>query len=129
MRFRYLKDPLFLFCFFLYFINRWILKPYFPNDFSRDSLNDVICIPFWVPIMLFLMRKVRLRKDDAPPRASEILIPLILWSWVFEDYLPFVPFFKRLATSDYMDIFSYTVGALVAAIFWKLWHGRSVAQS
>jgi hypothetical protein len=129
MRFRYLKDPLFLFCFFLYFINRWILKPYLPNEFSRGYLNDVICIPFWVPIMLYLMRKVRLRKDDAPPRASEILIPLILWSWVFEDYLPFVPFFKHLATSDYMDILSYTVGALAAAIIWKLWYGRTVAQS
>lgn len=122
MRFRYLTDPLFLFCFHLYFVNRFILKPYFPNSFSRDSLNDVICIPFWVPIMLFLMQKTRLRQDDAPPKGSEIIIPLIIWSWVFEAYLPFVPFFKHLATSDYQDIFSYTIGALISAIFWKFWY-------
>ena len=126
MRFRYLKDPLFLFCFILYFVNRWILKPYFPNSFSRDHLNDVICIPFWVPIMLFIMRKIRLRKSDEPPTGCEILVPLIIWSWVFEDYLPFVPFFKHLATSDYQDIISYTVGALFAGVFWKLWYQRKV---
>ena len=122
MRFRYLKDPLFVFCVTLYFINRWVLKPYFPNNFSRDSLNDVICIPFWVPIMLFIMKKARLRREDGPPTGSEILIPLILWSWVFEAYLPFTVFFKHLATSDYMDIFSYTAGALFAAVFWKVWY-------
>ena len=122
MRFRYLKDPLFLFCVALYFINRWVLKPYFTNPFSRGYLNDVICIPFWVPIMLFLMRKARLRTEDGPPTASEILIPLIIWSWVFEAWLPFTAFFKHLATSDYMDIFSYTAGAFFAALFWKLWY-------
>lgn len=128
MRFLYLKDPLFLFCFVLYFANRFIIKPYFSNDFSRDSLNNVICIPFWVPIMLFFMRKIRLRKDDIPPRGSEILIPLILWSWFFEAYLPFVPFFKHLATSDYQDILSYTIGALVAACFWRFWYREVSSQ-
>src|ERR1700722_10429442 len=114
MRFRYLKDPLFLFCVSLYFFNRWILKPYVPNEFSQDYLNDVICIPFWIPIMLFTMRKIGLRNNDAPPKASEILIPLLIWSWVFEAYLPFTDFFKRWATSDYLDIFAYTVGACLA---------------
>ena len=128
MRFRYLADPLFLFCVTLYFVNRWVLKPYFPNDFSRDSLNDVICIPFWIPIMLFIMRKLHLRTDDEPPRGSEIIIPLIFWSWFFEVYLPFVPFFKPLATSDSKDILSYTIGALFAAVFWKIWYGRNVQQ-
>ncbi len=128
MCFRYLRDPLFVFCFVLYFLNRWIIKPFFPNDFSRDSLNDVICIPFWIPIMLFFMRKIHLRKNDNPPSGSEILIPLILWSWFFEAYLPFIPFFKHLATSDYQDILCYTVGAVVAAIFWKLWYRQNFLE-
>jgi hypothetical protein len=75
VRYRYLKDPLFLFCLGLYFINRWVLKPYFPNEISRSYLNDLICLPFWVPIMLFIMRKTGLRGDDAPPRACELLSP------------------------------------------------------
>src|SRR5205823_733564 len=99
MRYRYLKDPLFLFCLILYFTNRWLLKPYFPNKISCSYLNDLICIPFWVPIMLFMMRKIGLRRSDSPPQASEILVPLLLWSWVFEAYLPCVAFFKGLAFS------------------------------
>jgi hypothetical protein len=124
MQFRYLKDPLFLFCVVLYFINRWIFKPFLPNEFSQGYLNDVICIPFWVPIMLFLMKKMHLRKSDAPPAAHEILIPLVLWSWVFEAYLPFTAAFKHLATSDYKDVLSYTVGACFAAVLWRVWYGH-----
>jgi hypothetical protein len=122
MRFRYLKDPLFLVCMFLYFVNRWFLKLHFSNEFLHDYLNDVICIPFWVPIMLFIMRKMHLRTGDGPPRGSEILIPLIVWSCVFEVCLPVVPYFNRLATSDYRDIISYTGGALLAALVWKAWY-------
>jgi len=129
MRFQYLKDPLFLFCVTLYFVNRWVFKPHFPGDFLHNSLNDVICIPFWIPIMLFLMRKIHLRGDDVPPRGSEILIPLIIWSWFFEIVLPCVPFFKHLATSDYHDVLSYTEGALVAAIFWKIWYRQKPAST
>jgi len=78
--------------------------------------------------MLFIMRKIRLRKDDEPPRGSEILIPLILWSYFFEACLPFVPFFKHLATSDYRDILSYTEGALFATIFWKIWYRQKLFE-
>ena len=123
MRYRYLKDPLFVFCLFLYFTNRWLIKPHFPNEFSRDHLNDLICLPFWIPIMLFLMRKGGLRSDDRPPQSYEILIPLILWSWVFEVFLPRLSFFKGLATSDHVDILCYTVGAVVASIFWRVRYG------
>ena len=119
MAFQYLKDPLFLVCLVLYFANRLILKPFFPNEFSSSFLNDVICIPFWVPIMLFLMRRIGLRTDDAPPTGGELIIPLLLWSALFELILPQLDFFSTLATSDYRDILCYTVGTTVAAIVWR----------
>src|SRR5438034_10422260 len=103
-RFAYLKDPLFVFCVIAYFANRCILKAQLPCTFFRCYLNDVICLPFWIPIMLWIMRWLRLRRDDAPPRASELLIPLVIWSWVFEIWLPGVPSFKGLATPDSKDI-------------------------
>jgi hypothetical protein len=124
MRFAYLKDPLFLLCLAAYAANRWIAKPYFPNRFSFDYLNDIICVPFWVPIMLLLMRKVRLRSVDGPPEIWEILVPLIVWSWIFELFLPRTQFFKRFETADYVDIFCYSLGAFVAGIFWKIWYAR-----
>ena len=74
--------------------------------------------------MLFIMRRIRLRADDLPPRASELLIPLLLWSWVFEMYLPATRMFRGLAISDYRDILSYAFGALFAGIFWRIWYAR-----
>jgi len=129
MAYRYLHDPLFMFCFVLYFTNRWALKPLLPNTFSQSYLNDLICIPFWVPIMLFIMRRLGLRRDNAPPKGCEILIPLILWSVVFELWLPRVGPFRGRAFSDHVDILFYAIGALAASLFWKRWYrGKSPVQ-
>jgi hypothetical protein len=129
MRFCYLRDPLFLFCAALYFLNRWVLKPHLSSVFLHSYLNDLICIPFWVPIMLFVMKGLRLRKSDELPTAFEILIPLILWSWVFEAYLPFTPLFKHLATSDCRDVLAYAIGACMSALIWRfLYQETTVAK-
>jgi hypothetical protein len=122
MTYGYLRDPLFVFCFALYFANRWLFKPWLPNAFSQCYLNDLICIPFWVPIMLYGMRRLHLRANDDPPQSYEILIPLILWSFVFEYWLPYTALFQGRATSDYADILFYTLGALAACLFWKRWY-------
>jgi hypothetical protein len=122
MRFRYLRDPLFRLCVVAYFVNRWVLKTVFADGFCHDYLNDLLCIPFWVPIMLWGMRKIGLRRDDAPPRAQEILVPLVLWSFVFELVVPRLPPFQGLAFCDHVDILCYTLGAAVAAGFWRVWY-------
>lgn len=122
--FRYLRDPLFLACVGIYFINRLVLKPYLPNPVSQFYLNDILCIPFWVPIMLFSLRKVHLRSDDNPPASYEVLIPLILWSMIFEVVAPFTNAFRGLAFCDPLDILCYTLGALGSGIFWRCWHQR-----
>lgn len=123
MPFRYLRDPLFLSCVMLYAINRFLLKPYFHTgivgEFIHNSLNDVICIPVWVPVLVWLLRKVGWRASDVPPQASEILVPLLAWSWFFELVLPHVSAFHHLAVGDPDDILCYTIGALIAAVFWK----------
>lgn len=120
--FRYLRDPLFLACLVVYFVNRWLFKHYLPNTFSQSYLNDVICIPFWLPIMLFTMRKIGLRRNDRPPAAHEILIPLLIWSYVFECVAPYTKTFRGLAFGDPVDILCYTTGALTAAVFWWFWY-------
>ncbi len=127
MHFLYLRDPLFVGCLGVYFINRWVFKPFFPNSFSHNYLNDLICIPFWVPIMLWLMRKARLRIDDTPPQWYEILLPLIVWAVVFEIIVPGLKPFERLAHADLLDIFFYVLGALIAALFWG-WRYRPICR-
>ncbi len=122
MAYKYLRDPLFVFCFALYFANRWLFKPLLPNTFSQCYLNDLICIPFWVPIMLHFLRRLHLRADDAPPQSYEILIPLVLWSLLFELWLPNTPLLQGRAISDHTDILFYTLGGLLASLFWKRWY-------
>jgi hypothetical protein len=119
MAYKYLRDPLFVFCFALYCTNRWLFKPWLPNTFSQCYLNDLICIPFWVPVMLYSMRRFHLRGDDAPPQSYEILIPLLLWSFIFELWLPSTSLFRGRVISDHVDILFYTLGALLASLFWQ----------
>ncbi len=120
MPFRPLRDPLFLFCVASYFVNRLVLKPYFPNVISQGYWNDLICVPFWVPIMLEGMRRAGFREGDGPPGAAEIVLPVIVWSYVFEWLLPRTDLFRGVEVSDHLDILSYATGALVAAIFWRV---------
>ena len=129
MRFLYLRDPLFLLCVFTYFVNRLVLKAIWDGGFVHEHLNDLICIPFWVPIMLFAQRKLGLRDGDASPRPGEIIIPLVLWSWVFEILLPATGWLGNRCVADYMDIVYYSLGALLAGLFWAWWYGRSGAKA
>lgn len=122
MPFRYLRDPLFLFCVVLYFVNRFVFKKIWDSGFVHEHLNDLICIPFWVPIMLFVQRKLGLRADDAIPRAGELIIPLIVWSWVFEILLPRTRWLGDSFIADPWDIVYYALGTLLAALFWRWWY-------
>jgi hypothetical protein len=124
MRFRYLKDPLFLFCLVIYFANRLLFKPLWSAEFFHSHLNDLICVPFWVPIMLAGLRGLGLRTHDGRPNTSEIVIPLIIWATTFEIILPSWAPFKDLAFADHKDVLFYTLGASIAALFWLKYYFR-----
>jgi hypothetical protein len=123
MPFRYVRDPLFLACVVTYFANRWLIKPLVAGGFVHDHLNDSICIPLFLPIMLFALRQLGLRQVDGPPSASEILIPVVLWSLFFEVVLPAHSRIGRGMTADYRDIFYYALSGLISAWFWAVWYG------
>lgn len=117
-KFRYLLDPLFLACVGSYVVNRLLIRPHCDIRFFHAWLNDLICIPFWVPIMLAGMRLTRLRRHDEPPTFLEIVIPLTLWSWWFELYLPNLVTVETPHYADPWDIVAYSLGALFAGCFW-----------
>jgi hypothetical protein len=125
-RFRYLRDPAFLACLAAYLLNKLVLKSHTANAFVHGYLNDCICLPLWIPLMLAGMRLSGLRRHDLPPRAHEILIPLLLWSWVFEVALPQTALFAGIATADHLDVLSYTAGAIAGALAWR-WIYRAPA--
>lgn len=119
MKFRYLRDPVFLCCAAAYGVNheleRWSLSP----RIAQSYLNDLICIPFWVPFIVQAARWLRLRNHDDVPDVLEIWIPVILISSVFEVLLPNLQLFRGKATADPFDVFCYVLGALAAE---RLWH-------
>src|ERR1700746_532578 len=104
MRFRYLCDPLFLLCLATYFVNRFVFKAIWKDGFVHEHLNDLICIPFWGPIMLFAQRQLGWRDDDDSPRASALVIPALILSWVFEIVLPETAVLGDSFIADPLDI-------------------------
>lgn len=123
MNFRYLRDPLFLFSVALFAANRWILKPHLSWPILHNSLNDLLCIPVWVPFMLYVMRRFKMRDNDGPPTGPEILVPLIFWSFVFEVWLPHVNLGPENMVGDPKDVLAYAAGAAAA---WMWWNGREL---
>lgn len=83
------------------------------------AVNDLLCIPIFVPLMVFGLRRLGARPDDGPPRAHEILIPLLSWGYLFEVLLPRTDTFGRLTTADPADFLAYTIGAGAAAAYWS----------
>lgn len=124
-RFRYLRDPLFLSAVGLYLLNRYVVKPATgdASDFFHCHLNDLLCLPFWLPPILWINRGLGIRRHDAPPTVGELMLFLLLWSWLFEVIAP-APALNVLlphAVGDAWDIVAYAAGAAISA--W-LWHSR-----
>jgi hypothetical protein len=119
MKFRFLSDPIFLASVALYALNRWLLRPAFPdNGFLHGYLTDLLCLPVFVPFLVWAMWRLKLR-DDAPPRWSEIVIPLVFWSLMFEFWLPQTTIFGRFSRGDPFDIVAYASGGIFAFGIWK----------
>jgi hypothetical protein len=118
-KFRYLRDPLFLFAVAAFLVNRFVLERIWSSGFVHNHVNDLLCVAFLVPVMLTLMKCCGLRNNDGPPRTAEIVIPVLVWGLFFEVLLPLHPFWGQWATADPADILCYWTGGLAAAIIWR----------
>jgi hypothetical protein len=104
----------------LYLANRWYIKPSALGHigFFHSYFNDVLCIPLFLPPVLWIHRKLGLRMHDAPPTAFEVLFHLVVWSICFEAVAPRLPQILR-TTADPLDVAAYAVGAGVAGLVWR----------
>ncbi|MCE9544977.1 MAG: hypothetical protein K8T25_05585 [Planctomycetia bacterium] len=129
LRFRYLSDPLFLACFAIYWVHRWLAAHGLSCELLRAHLNDLICIPFWVPIIVWITRRLSLRKHDAPPDAVEIGVPLVVIAALFEVVLPAQHRWAIPTIADPLDVLSYCAGALGSVCVWRwyYWPATEVA--
>ena len=115
-RFQYLRDPLFLIGCSAYAINRWLIKPHVHTGFFHSHFNDCWLIPCALPPVLWLHRRLGLRREDVPPQVSEIMSHLIFWSLLFEWI---GPKFVRGTTGDPLDVLAYVFGAILAGLWWQ----------
>ncbi len=115
--FRYLLDPLCLVGCVAYITNRWLLKPHIHSAFLHGYFNDLFLIPCALPPVLWLHRRLGLRKNDDPPQTSEVLFHLAVWSVLFEWIGPRL---MRHVTGDPLDVVAYAAGALFALGYWKV---------
>jgi hypothetical protein len=87
-------------------------------------LNDLLCLPLFLPLILFVQKLLRLRRHDDPPRLWETVQHAIIFSVIFEVILPRYPQYFR-TTADPLDALAYLVGGLVA---WLIWRRSLVAR-
>ena len=121
-RFAYGRDPLCLLAIGLYAINRWLLNPGMNVRFLHDHFNDLLLIPAALPLILWVQRRLNWRTHDRAPDFKEIALHLIVWGLIAEVLGPHL--FDH-ATGDWRDLVAYTIGAILAGLWWKL---RSVVK-
>lgn len=129
MPFAYLRDPLFLICFSGYWLNRALECYGIRHPIVSSYFNDLICVGFWIPPMIWAHRRLGIRDHDAVPMAHEIAIPLVIFGLIFEVLLPITPGWTGIAIADPYDILCYAMGGLIAAMFWRCRYGRTGSRS
>ena len=127
MPFRYLRDPVFLTCLAAYFLN-WTLEEFSLSPvLAQCYLNDVICIPFWVPMMVWVAKNLGWRSHDRRPDKTEIGVPLIMFAVVFEVVLPLTDTFRNKTIADPYDVQCYVLGAVAANWLWSRMYDTDTA--
>lgn len=114
-RFGYLLDPLCLLACALYAANRFWFRDAAGGVFLHGYFNDLLLIPAGLPLVLWLQRRLGLRRDDRPPGWREIGLHLAAWALMAEAIMPQL---SARSVADGYDVVAYAAGALVAGAWW-----------
>ena len=116
--FRYAADPVCLAGAVAYVAYRAMLRPAGAGGaFCHGYLNDLLCLPLFLPISLGLQRRVGLRRHDGRPRLWEVVQHAAAFSVMFEIVIPRFPT-VFCSTADPMDALAYLAGGLIAYGIW-----------
>jgi len=118
-RFRYVADPICIASLILYALNRFVLKPHHIGGwFTHGYLNDVLCLPLFVPIILYIEHFIGLRQHFRYPRAWEIFQSWAAFTFIFQVVIPRYPK-TFIAAGDPYDILAYAAGGIIAGWWWS----------
>jgi len=117
--FRYLADPACITSLILYTLNRYLVKPHHIGGwFTHGYFNDVLCLPLFVPMILYAQHLIGLRRHARYPRIWEIFQIWASFVIVFQIVIPRFP--KTFTTAgDPRDILAYLTGGIIAEFYWS----------
>lgn len=127
--FRYCRDPVFLLSAAAWLINRRLEELSLSPRLLQWYLNDFVCLPFFLPPMLLILRRMGLRSHDGRPTSVEVLLPVFIWAIVFEVFLPLMPTFHGKANSDPLDVVAYFAGGATALFGWQCLYGNALQST
>ncbi len=119
------RDALWLASVALVVLNKVWIKPNFSGVLWHSFLNDLLCLPVWMPFCVWAFARLKLR-DSSPPRALEIAVCLLFWSIVFEVVLPRTTIFGRFGPGDPLDVLAYAIGGFFGWLWWQHLQRRAV---
>jgi len=107
----------------IYVLNRFVLKPHHIGGwFTHGYLNDILCLPIFVPIILRFQSALGIRRHHLPPTLFEIFQNWAVFSIVYQVILPRLPAF--VTAGDPWDMLAYAAGGFAAWLWWNR-HGLS----
>ena len=118
-QFQYIADPICIACLIIYPINRFFLKPHHIGGwFTHGYLNDVMCLPLFVPMILYVEHLLGIRRHRDFPRLWEVFQAFVAFTIVFQ---AITPRFPRTFTSagDPWDILAYFAGGAIGYFYWS----------
>jgi hypothetical protein len=118
-RFRYFADPACIAALAVYALNRHVLKPHHIGGwFTHGYLNDVLCLPLFVPMILYAQRLLKVRRHDGYPRFWEIAQQWAIFAVMFQAIIPRFPGIF-ISAGDPWDMLAYAAGGIIAGIYWR----------
>jgi hypothetical protein len=87
----------------------------------HESLNDLLLVPIFVPLMIAVVDRLGLRRRGDPPAFGEVLMPLLTVSLAFEVWLPSMRACGDTCFADPSDMGWYAAGAVMSAAWWHVW--------
>lgn len=117
--FLYWRDGLFQLSVFAYLVNKFVFKAIYSGGFCHAYLNDLLCISFNLPPILWLLRRMGIRTHDRRPARAEIAIAVVAFSLVFEVWLPMLPIHSRYIYGDPWDALCYALNGAASGLWWS----------
>jgi len=101
---------------FLYLVIRYLRRIHQIIPFVNSYLNDILCLPIILGLVLFIIRKWVIRNPDYYFSIYHILFTAVVFSLYFEWYLPQRDF---RFTSDFFDVLAYFSGGILFFLYFQ----------